>query len=135
MLKKIILSSPQNFHSQIDPESGCRARHQLLTILFHIIIWESRRVLLLEMPSSPLSYLEVFDRFLLFNQRLNQAKKWFNSILNSISDLKYSFNLIIYSMFYLNYSIQLFNELVILRYSIQSFIQNPGKRVLLMSYG
>ena len=34
----------------------------------------------------------LFDTFRLFNQTLNQAQKWFDSIFNSKLNLKYSFN-------------------------------------------
>ena len=36
--------------------------------------------------------LALFDTFWLFNQTLNRAQKWFNSIFNSKQNLKYSFN-------------------------------------------
>ena len=68
-----------------------------------------------------MSGLALCDTFWLFNQTLNQAQKWFNSIFDSKWILKYSFNQKIHSKASQKYSIQ---------YSIQEF---GGKLFIMLS--
>ena len=56
--------------------------------------------------------IALFDTIWLFNQTVNRAQKWFNSIFNSKWILKYSFNQKNHSKASQKYSIQ---------YSIQEF--------------
>ena len=61
--------------------------------------------------------IALFDTFRLFNQTLNWAQKWFNSIFDSKKNLKYPSN-------------KKFMKKISLKYSIQNFIQEIGEKKL-----